>query len=120
ARPAHTTLTAYASHSFPAEPADHADLHASPTRRSSDLNNPVPDTTLPTVSLTAPAAGATVSGTVTVSANATDNVGVVGVQFKLEVGRVGAGDTVTLHASSWTTTSTSAGAHTLTAVARDA
>src|SRR5439155_7685948 len=40
-----------------------------------------PDTTPPTVSITAPAAGSTVSGTVTVSASATDNVGVVGVQF---------------------------------------
>ena len=40
-----------------------------------------PDTTVPTVSLTAPAAGSTVSGTITVSASATDNVGVV------EIGR---------------------------------
>src|SRR5207249_12201461 len=36
-----------------------------------------PDTTPPTVSVTAPAAAATVVGTVTVSASATDNVGVV-------------------------------------------
>jgi galactose oxidase len=40
------------------------------------------DTTPPTVSLTAPASGATVSGTaVTVTATASDNVGVAGVQF---------------------------------------
>ena len=39
------------------------------------------DTTAPTVSLTAPANGATVSGTINVTANASDNVGVVGVQF---------------------------------------
>jgi len=43
------------------------------------------DTSPPTVSLTAPANGATVSGSsVTVTANATDNVGVGGVQFKLD------------------------------------
>ena len=42
------------------------------------------DTTPPTVSLTAPAAGATVTGTVTVSANAADNVGVAGVRFLLD------------------------------------
>src|SRR5205085_1380378 len=41
------------------------------------------DTVAPTVSITAPANGATVSGTVTVSANASDNVGVAGVQFLL-------------------------------------
>ena len=41
------------------------------------------DTTPPTVSLTAPTNGATVSGTVTVAANASDNVGVAGVQFAL-------------------------------------
>ena len=39
------------------------------------------DWTPPTVSLTAPASGATVSGTVTVSANASDNVGVAKVEF---------------------------------------
>ena len=43
-----------------------------------------PDTTAPTVSLTGPAEGATVSGTVTLSANASDNVGVAGVQFKVD------------------------------------
>ena len=36
-----------------------------------------PDVTVPVVSLTAPAAGATVSGTVTVSASASDNSGIV-------------------------------------------
>src|SRR6266852_2683186 len=39
------------------------------------------DLTPPTVSLTAPAPGTTVTGPITVSANASDNVGVVGVQF---------------------------------------
>src|SRR3989441_8215142 len=50
----------------------------------------LPDTTPPTVSITAPAAGATVAGTVTVSSSATDNVGVVGVQFKLDGANLGA------------------------------
>ena len=39
------------------------------------------DTTVPTVALSAPAAGATITGTTTITADATDNVGVVGVQF---------------------------------------
>src|SRR3990167_74486 len=45
---------------------------------------PVTDTQSPSVSLTAPTNGSTVSGSVAVSASATDNVGVAGVQFKLD------------------------------------
>ena len=82
----------------------------------------VPDTTPPVVSLTAPASGTTVSGTVTVTANATDNVGVTGVQFQLDgtnLGSVvtGAGPT---YRYSWNSTATTNGSHTLTAVASDA
>src|SRR4029077_15104378 len=43
-----------------------------------------PDTTAPTVNITAPTSGTTVSGVVTVTATASDNVGVVGVQFLLD------------------------------------
>src|SRR5437016_11200949 len=44
----------------------------------------------PTVSLTAPSNNATVSGSsVTVSANASDRVGVTGVQFKLDGNNLG-------------------------------
>src|SRR5205807_2409671 len=74
----------------------------------------------PTVSVTAPAAGATVSGSVTVSASATDDVGVVGVQFKLDGANLGAEDSTSPYSASWDTTTTSNGSHTLTAVARDA
>ena len=77
------------------------------------------DNTAPTVSLTAPAA-ATVSGTVTLSATATDNVGVAGVQFKLDGAKLGAEDTSSPYGVSWNTTTVANGTHTLTAVARDA
>src|SRR5207253_1674688 len=80
----------------------------------------VVDTTTPTVAITAPANGATVSGTVTVSATASDNVGVVGVQFKLDGANLGAEVTAAPYSVSWNTTSASNGAHILTAVARDA
>ncbi len=43
---------------------------------------PPADTTPPTVSITAPAAGATVSGSGDRLGDASDNVGVAGVQFK--------------------------------------
>jgi beta-glucanase (GH16 family) len=79
------------------------------------------DTTPPTVSLTAPAAGSTVSGSsVAVSANASDNVGVSGVQFKLDGANLGAEDTASPYSASWDSTKAVNGSHTLTAVARDA
>jgi len=79
------------------------------------------DTIPPTVSMTAPASGATVSGTaVTVSANATDNVGVVGVQFKLDGANLGSEDLTAPYSTTWNTTGTPNGSHTLSAVARDA
>ena len=83
------------------------------------VNNAVPDTTPPTVSLSAPAAG-TVSGTVTVSASAADNAGVAGVQFKLDGVNLGAEDTASPYSISWNSTTATNGTHTLTAVARDA
>jgi len=83
-------------------------------------NAPPPDTTPPTVSLTAPSNGTTVSGAVTVAANASDNVGVVGVQFLLDGAALGAEDASAPYSVSWNTTGATNGAHTLTAVARDA
>jgi chitodextrinase len=79
------------------------------------------DTIAPSVAITAPAANALVSGTaVTIAASASDNVGVVGVQFRLDGGNLGAEDTTPPYAISWNTTQTASGSHTLSAVARDA
>jgi len=79
------------------------------------------DTTPPTVSMTAPASGSTVSGTsVPVSANASDNIGVVGVQFKLDGANLGSEDLTAPYSTTWNTTTAANGSHTLSAVARDA
>ena len=83
-------------------------------------NGPPPDTTAPTASMTSPSSGATVFGTVTVSANASDNVGVAGVQFRLDGAALGAEDTTAPYSVAWNTTTAPDGAHSLTAVARDA
>ncbi|MDE3057019.1 MAG: T9SS type A sorting domain-containing protein [Bacteroidota bacterium] len=77
------------------------------------------DTTKPTVAFTAPANGTTVTGTITVSANATDNVNVAGVQFKVDGANLGSEVTTTPYSVSWNTTQAANGAHTLTAAARD-
>ena len=78
------------------------------------------DTTAPIVSLTAPYSGAVVSGAVTLAATAIDDVGVVGVQFKVDGVNVGSEVTTPPYQTSWSTLSTANGTHTLTAVARDA
>jgi len=77
------------------------------------------DTIAPTVSVTAPVASAVVSGSVAVSATSTDDVGVAGVQFKLDGTNLGAEVTTAPYSVSWNTVLTSNGAHLLTAVARD-
>src|SRR5207249_4920722 len=66
-----------------------------------------PDTTAPAVSLTAPAANSSASGTITVAATALDNVGVVGVQFKLDSANLGPEDTTNTYSLSWDTTAVS-------------
>jgi hypothetical protein len=81
---------------------------------------PSPDTTAPTVMITSPASGATVSGTTPVTASASDNVGVAGVQFFVDGIATGAEDTTSPYSAAWDTTTATTGSHTLTAVARDA
>ncbi len=78
------------------------------------------DTAPPTVSISSPVAGATVSGTITVSATASDNVGVIGVQFQVDSLNTGAELTAVPYALSLDTTKLSNGSHSLAAVARDA
>ena len=89
-----------------------------PTRVVEVENGVVPDTTPPTVSLTAPSGGS-VSGTISVTATAADNVGVSAVQFRRDGVDLGS-DNTSPYSVSWNTSTTPNGAHTLTAVALDA
>ena len=77
------------------------------------------DTTAPTVAVSAPAAGASLTNTVSVTATASDNVGVQSVQFKLDGQDLGTADTASPYSVSWDTKTATDGPHTLTAVARD-
>ena len=72
------------------------------------------------MNVTAPAAGATVSGIIPVNASASDNNGVAGVQFRLDGQALGAEDTTAPYSVNWNTATATGGSHTLTAVARDA
>jgi hypothetical protein len=78
------------------------------------------DTTAPTVTITSPAEMATVSGTIPVSATASDDVGVAGVQFQLDGQALGSERTTAPYSVTWNTATTSNTSHVLTAVARDA
>ena len=86
---------------------------------SNTASGTVLDTTPPTVSITAPVSGATVSATTTLTANASDNGSVGGVQFKLDGANLGAEDTTAPYSISWDTFASSNGPHNLSAVARD-
>ena len=77
------------------------------------------DTTAPTTSITSPAGGATVSGTVTVSANASDNVGVSRVELYVD-GSLLSTDTSSPYAFSWNTATAANGGHSLQTRAYDA
>jgi len=81
---------------------------------------PPPDTTPPTVAVSAPSSGATVLGTVTVTASASDNDAVASVQFRVD------GNPIATDSSGadgwsvpWNTTTAADGSHDLTAVAVD-
>jgi len=81
---------------------------------------PPADTTPPVVAIAAPQAGSTVSNTITVSATASDNTGITGVQFRLNGANLGAEDVSAPYSTVWASTTVSNGSHVLVAIARDA
>jgi chitodextrinase len=87
---------------------------------ASAVVTPDPDTTAPSVALSSPADGATVSGTVAVSATASDNVAVANVTFAVDGVQQGAPDTSAPYSTSINTTSLSNGTHVIRATAYDA
>src|SRR5262245_18555368 len=78
-----------------------------------------PDAVAPTVSVTSPATNAQVADIVNVTADASDDIGVVVVQFLVDGADAGVEDTTSPYALAWDTRSVSNGAHTLRARARD-
>jgi len=118
-----STTTTDGLHSLSARARDAAGVTATSADVPVDvLNDGIP----PAVAITAPAANAIVTGTdVLVSANATDNVGVVGVQFLLDGAPLGAEVTTAPYTIRWNTNQkakggSNLGPHTLHARARDA
>src|SRR5205823_3262311 len=110
-----TTAVANGSHVLTAVARDAAGNKSTATRGVTVSN----DITAPTVAITSPSPG-TVVNAVTVSASASDDTQVVGVQLKLDGVALGAEDTEAPYELTWNTASATNGAHVLTATARDA
>jgi hypothetical protein len=77
------------------------------------------DTTAPTVTLTSPAAGATLTGTTTLTATAADDTAVTKVEFYEGTTKLGE-DLTSPYAFDWNTTTAANGSYTLKAIAYDA
>jgi hypothetical protein len=77
------------------------------------------ETEPPEVGLTAPAPDATVSGTISVSATADDNVRVVGVRFRVDDSNIGPEVQSPPYTLSWNTLGVANGPHVVKAIARD-
>lgn len=115
-----TTVANNGSYSFTARATDDAGNATTSQAITATVENSNP----PAVSITAPAAAATVSGTnVTISANASDDFGVDRVEFFVDGNQVGAADTVSPYSVAWNTLGvvppTYDGAHEVTARAYD-
>lgn len=111
-----TTTVANGTHTLTAVATNSANLSTTSSAVSVTVNNP----TAPTVSITAPTANATVSGTQDVTANAATASGTISsVQFKLDGNNLGAADTTAPYSVAWDTTTATNGVHTLTAVAKN-
>ena len=81
------------------------------------ISSQAPDITGPTVSLNS--ISATVSGTITLTAQASDSSGVAGVQFLVDDVPIGSEDTTAPYSRTLDTTAFTDGTHTIGAVARD-
>ncbi|MET0886925.1 MAG: LamG-like jellyroll fold domain-containing protein, partial [Mycetocola sp.] len=82
------------------------------------VNQPT-DTTPPAVSVTAPANGASVSGNVSLTANATDNTSIDNVQYKLDGANLGTKQFGAPFSLQWDSGQVANGSHAITAVATD-
>jgi subtilisin family serine protease len=111
-----TRTTVNGTHALMAQAYDTAGLVGVSPTVNVTVNN---DATPPTVAFSAPAEGATVSGTITVSATASDNVAVTKVELYEGTTLLGT-DTGAPYSFSWASRTVDNGEHTLTLKAYDA
>lgn len=119
----HTTasLQAGLTYYFAVTAYDTAGNESSPSAEVSKyVEDSLVDVTPPSIALTSPNNGTTLSGSATISAIATDNIGVAGVQFQLNGTNLGEEDATAPYTVLWDTDGKAPGQYTLTAIARDA
>ena len=115
---AYADIAAPATYFYRVTAQDAAGNISAPSNEASAMV--ISDTIPPSVSITAPADQSTQSGTITITAAASDNVAVVGVQFQIDGVALGSEDTTAPYSINWSTGTVVNGAHTVTAIARDA
>jgi hypothetical protein len=116
-----TSTATNGSHTITAKAYDAAGNVGTSTGVAVTVNNTTADTSAPTTSITAPAGGTSVQvgASVTINANATDNVGVTKVEFLVD-NVLKSTDTTSPYSYAWSTTGVAPGAHALTVKAYDA
>lgn len=80
---------------------------------------PIPDTSPPVVSISSPTTAASISGSVAINANASDDAGVTRVEFSVD-GSLIATDTSAPYSTTWNAEASLLGLHSITAKAFDA
>jgi hypothetical protein len=118
-----TLATTNGAHGLAAQARDASGKQTTTPVVAVTVANPTPpsDTTPPTVTITNPPASATVSGTINLTADASDNVGVTSVQFQVNGVDLGAPDTVAPYVVVWNTAASPTGSgYQVQATARDA
>ncbi len=112
-----TTTVANGAHTLSATAKDAAGNTGSASITVTVSNQP-PDTTPPSIAITSPALGSTVSGNVSVLVNASDNVGVAKVELYVD-GVLKATSKAAPFTTKWNARQASPGAHTLQTKAYD-
>jgi chitodextrinase len=93
--------------------------NTSPQSSPASANTLAGSTQGPTVSITSPTNGQVLSGPVTITAEAADNLGVAGVQFYLDGTALGQDSTTAPYSTTWNTIQATNASHVLTAIASD-
>ncbi len=115
------TPTTTGTHGLTARATDNFGLSATSSTVNITVNAAPGDTQAPVATITAPAAFATsLTGTLTLSASATDNVGVTGLEIQLDGVQVGAVGNTGAHSVTVDSNAYASGQHVIRARARDA
>jgi hypothetical protein len=113
----HTSEVTDGPHTVTATAIDVKNKQSLPSTALVNVENT--DTDGPSVSITAPAAGSTVTGVKQITASASDPSNVSQVEFQVDGIRIGAPDPSSPYSVQWGSINVANGQHTLTAVARD-